>query len=120
MLNEDLTDMHKVNRTPPEAENDDCQSPPTKTLTVKEIIEAADHLEQFLSTTEECGPDAERNLQGYTAIDRGTACYELLYREKRKASIQHSLDQFFKEAGMYFSALRSATYCWLNSCMDVV
>jgi hypothetical protein len=35
MLNLDLIDIQKENKTPLEAEGDDYQSPPTKTLTAK-------------------------------------------------------------------------------------
>jgi hypothetical protein len=48
MLNVDLIDIQKEIKTPPEAKGDDYQSPPTKTLTMKGMKEALDHLEQFL------------------------------------------------------------------------
>jgi hypothetical protein len=102
MSNEDLTDIQEENKTPPEAEGDDCQSPPTKTLTVKELKEAFDHLKQFLSVVEECNVKAERSLQVHRAFDRDTACCRLLYQEKKKASVQLSLDQFFKKVGKFY------------------
>jgi hypothetical protein len=45
MLNEELTDIQEENKTQPEAKDDDCHSPPTKNLTVKEMKEAFDHLQ---------------------------------------------------------------------------
>jgi hypothetical protein len=50
MSSEDLIDIQEENKTPPVTEgDDDCQSIPTKTLTVKEMKEAFGHLKQFLS-----------------------------------------------------------------------
>jgi hypothetical protein len=46
-------------KTPPEAEHDDCQSPPTKTLAVREMKQTFDHLEQFLNIKEEWDQNAE-------------------------------------------------------------
>jgi hypothetical protein len=37
---------------PPKAKDDDCQSPGTKTLAVKEMKAASDHPEEFLSIIE--------------------------------------------------------------------
>jgi hypothetical protein len=37
---------------PPKAKDDDCQSPGTKILAVKEIKAASDYPEEFLSITE--------------------------------------------------------------------
>jgi hypothetical protein len=51
MSNEDLTEQ-EVNKTPSEAEDDDNQSPSTKTLTTKKMNEAFSHLEQFFSIME--------------------------------------------------------------------
>jgi hypothetical protein len=75
MLNLNPTDIQKENKTPLEAEGGDYQSPPMKTLTVKGMKEALDHLEQFLSIMEECDPFAESSLKICRAVDRGTACY---------------------------------------------
>jgi hypothetical protein len=60
MLNLDLTDIQKENKTPPEAEGDDYRSPPTKPLTMKRMKEALDHREYFLSIMGECDPFAEQ------------------------------------------------------------
>ena len=50
MSSEDLIDIQEENKTPPGTEgDDDCQSIPTKALTVKEMKEAFGHLKQFLS-----------------------------------------------------------------------
>jgi len=49
MSNEELMDIQEENKRLHEAEGDDWQSPPTMTLTVKEMKEAFDHLKQFLS-----------------------------------------------------------------------
>jgi hypothetical protein len=37
MSNKNLTDIQEENKRPHEAEGDDCQSPPTTTLTVKKM-----------------------------------------------------------------------------------
>jgi len=87
MLNVDLIDIQKENKTPPEAECDDYQSPPMKTLTVKGMKEALDHLEQFLSIMEECDPFAESSLKVHRTVDRDTACYRHLCQEKKNVSI---------------------------------
>jgi hypothetical protein len=49
MSNEELMDIQEENKRPHEAEDDDCQSPPATTSTVKEMKEAFDHLKRFLS-----------------------------------------------------------------------
>jgi hypothetical protein len=58
---------------------------------VKEMKEAFDHLKHFLSIMEECDPNADRSLQVQRVIERDTACYKLLFQEKKKASIQFLL-----------------------------
>jgi anthranilate/para-aminobenzoate synthase component I len=108
MSTEDLTDIQEENNMPHEAEDDDCRSPPIKTLTVKETKAAFDHLEQFLSIMEECDTNAERSSQVCRAVDRDTASYRLLYQEKEKASVQHSIDQFFMTGGKMPSASTSS------------
>jgi len=86
--------------TPPESEGDNYQSPPTKTLTVKGVKEALDHLEQFLGITDECDRFAESSLKVHRAVDRDIVCYRHLCQEKR-VSIQLSISK-------YFLALKSA------------
>jgi len=105
MLNVDLIDIKKENKTPPEAKGDEYQSPPMKTLTMKGMKEALDHLDKFLSIMEECDPFAESSLKVQRAVDRDTACYRHLCQEKKKVSIQLSLDHFVKE----FDKLPSAS-----------
>jgi hypothetical protein len=39
----------------------------------------------------------EGSLQVCRSTDRDTACYRLLYQEKKKVSVEIPLDQFFKE-----------------------
>jgi hypothetical protein len=56
--NEDLTDLQEKNKTPPEAEDEDCKSHPAKTLTVKGTKEAFNHHVHFISMTEESDPNA--------------------------------------------------------------
>jgi hypothetical protein len=80
--NEDFIDAQGENKTPPEAEADDSQNP----LTVKEITHAFDNLKEFLRIME-YDLNAERSLQVRRAIDRDTACYRLLYEEKKEASV---------------------------------
>jgi hypothetical protein len=108
MANVDLIDIQTENKTPPEAEYDDCQSPPTKTLIVKKK-KAFDHLEQFSSIMEECDPYAERSLQVCRAVDRDTACYKCMYQEK-KASVQLFLGHFFKKVDKMPSASTSSQH----------
>jgi hypothetical protein len=45
--NDDLTDLQEENKTPPEAEDKDCKSHPTKTLTVKGMKDVFNHQEHF-------------------------------------------------------------------------
>jgi hypothetical protein len=92
-----LIDIREKKKTPPEAQDDDCRSPPTKILKAKEMKEAFDHLEQVLSIMEECDMNTERSSQVCRAIARDTACYRLPYQEKKKASVQLSVDHFFKK-----------------------
>jgi hypothetical protein len=56
-VNENLIYIEEEKKTPPEVQDDDCQSSPTKTLNVKETF---DHLEQFLSMMEEYDTNTER------------------------------------------------------------
>jgi hypothetical protein len=58
--------------------------------------EAFSHLEQFLSIMEEYDPNGERSSQVHRAVERDSACYRLLYQEKKKACVQFSLDKFLK------------------------
>jgi hypothetical protein len=53
-------------------------------MTVKEMKEASDHLEQFLSIIKKCDQNAYRSLQVHSAVDRHTACYRLLYQEEEE------------------------------------
>ena len=55
-------------------------------------LSAFDYLEQFVSVMGECDSYAQRSSQVCVAIDRDTACYRLLYQEKKKASVPRSLD----------------------------
>jgi hypothetical protein len=59
MLIVGLFDIQKEDKTPPESEGDDCQSPSMKTLTMKGMKEALDHLEQFVGVMDKCDPFAE-------------------------------------------------------------
>jgi hypothetical protein len=60
--------------------------------------EAFGHLKQFLNIMEQCDLNGERSSQVRRPIDRDTACYRLLYQEKKKkASVQLCLDHFFKK-----------------------
>jgi hypothetical protein len=43
-------------------------------LSVKEMKEAFDHVEQFLNIMEECDPDAQKSLQVRKTMDKDTAC----------------------------------------------
>jgi hypothetical protein len=52
MSNQDPTDILEEGKTPPKPKDDDCQSPGTKILTVKEMKAASDYLDEFLNITE--------------------------------------------------------------------
>jgi len=104
MLIVELIDIQKEDKTLPESQGDDYQSPLTKTLTVKGMKEALNHLEQFLGIMDECDPFAESSLKVLRAVDRDTVCYGHLCQEK-EVSIQLSLDHFLKE----FDKLPSAS-----------
>jgi len=47
----------------------------------------------------------EGSLQVCRSTDKDTSCYRLLYQEKKKVSIEISLDQFFKEVDKMLSAI---------------
>jgi hypothetical protein len=59
---------------------------------------------------EECDPKAERSSQIRRATDSDTACYRLLYQEKKKANVQFSIDQFCKKVGKMPSASTSSQH----------
>jgi hypothetical protein len=80
------------------------------TLTVEEMKEAFDHLKKLISIMEECDLNAVRSLEVHRAVDRDTACYRLLYEERKKASVQLYLEQFFKEADMMLSTSTSSQH----------
>jgi len=90
-----------------------------------------DRVRQFLSIIEEWCTNTKGSLSLCRAV---AACYRLLSQENKSASVQISLDQFFKKVGKmllginisYFWGLISGldgrnlnSYCWLNSCMNV-
>lgn len=81
------------------AEDNDCQS--SKYEFDNERNERSfDHVRQFLSIIQECDTNAKGNLYLCRAV---AACYRLLSQEK-KASVQISLDRFFKEVGKKLTA----------------
>jgi hypothetical protein len=71
--------------------------------------EAFTYLEQFLSIMEEYDPNADRSSQVHRPVDRDAAFYRLLYQEK-KASVQLSLDKFFKKFDKAPSASTSSKH----------
>jgi hypothetical protein len=58
----------------------------------------------------------QRGLQVCRAVDRDTACYRPLYEEKKNASVQLSVDDFFKKV----YKMPSASTCSLHSCTVIV
>jgi hypothetical protein len=59
-----------------------------------------DHVRHLLSIMEECDTGAEGSLCAHSAA---AACFKLLSQEKKKAGVQISLDQFFKNVGEMLS-----------------
>jgi hypothetical protein len=74
MSNEDLIVMQEANKAPREDQDDDkiTQSPPTKTLNVKNLNEAFTYLEKFLNIVEEFDPNAERSSVVHRDAERVT------------------------------------------------
>jgi hypothetical protein len=63
MSNEDLIVMQEARKAPLEDQDDDeiIQSPPTKTLNVKNLSEVFTYLENFLNIVEKLDSNAERS-----------------------------------------------------------
>jgi hypothetical protein len=83
----------------PVAEDNDCHSSSYEFDNARNE-RCFDHVRQFLSIIKEC----DTNAKGSLYVCRATAaCYRLLSQEKKKASVQISLDQFFKNVGKMLS-----------------
>ena len=82
--NDNLTNLQEENKTPPEAEDDNCKSYLTKTLTMKGTKEAFNHYEHFSSMMEESDPNADGSLEVHRTADWDTGFYRLQYQKKKR------------------------------------
>ncbi|XP_036407883.1 tigger transposable element-derived protein 1-like [Megalops cyprinoides] len=71
-------------------------SPPRAALSTKVLSEAFKHFEAGMALLEENDPNFERSSTANEIIRSGYACYREIYREKKKAAVQTSLEMLFR------------------------
>ncbi|KAH1176609.1 hypothetical protein KIL84_010311 [Mauremys mutica] len=66
--------------------------PNIRVLTTKVLAEVFQHLEAAMSLFEEHDPNIERSVSVNRGISNMYSCYREIYKEKRRTSVQTSLD----------------------------
>nr|XP_033817702.1 tigger transposable element-derived protein 1-like isoform X1 [Geotrypetes seraphini] len=96
LSNEDLIELEKQMEAV--EENGELDMPEQKKFTTKELAEAFRLIEAGMAKLEEQDPNTERFTKVYRAVSKDLSCYKAIYNEKKKRSLQSSLDAYFKKS----------------------
>ncbi|XP_053413462.1 PRKR-interacting protein 1 isoform X2 [Nycticebus coucang] len=78
-------------------ENRDLETPESKKFSTKELADAFRLIEAGMAKLEEQDPDRERFAKVYCTVSEGLRCYRAIYDEKKKSSVQTSIDAYLKK-----------------------
>ncbi|XP_072000501.1 tigger transposable element-derived protein 1-like [Engystomops pustulosus] len=96
LSNEDLMELEQQSLAFTE-ENQEMETPNPKKFSKKELANAFSLIEAGMAKLEEQDPDTERFNKVYRTVTEGLRCYKAIYDEKKKSSVQTSLDAYFKK-----------------------
>jgi hypothetical protein len=97
LTNEDLMEL-EAHRKEDEVSEEEQEAEPPKTFVTKQLAECFGMIEKALAGFEAQDPSIERFRKVHAAVHDAIACYRLIYGEKKKASVQTSLDKYLKKA----------------------
>ncbi|XP_038662858.1 F-box/LRR-repeat protein 8 isoform X2 [Scyliorhinus canicula] len=89
-------DLMQLESQPAEEEVGAVTSPP-RVLSTKRLSRAFQLIEEAMEIFAESDPNKERSAKVNRAINDGISCYKEIYRQKKKETVQQSLDKFFKD-----------------------
>ncbi|XP_053568008.1 tigger transposable element-derived protein 1-like [Bombina bombina] len=95
LTNEDLMELEKEIEL--REETQDIETPQLKKFLTKELADAFRLIEAGMAKLEEQDSDTERFAKVYRTVTEGLKCYRAIYDEKKKSSIQTSLDAYFNK-----------------------
>lgn len=93
LTNEDLMELDEQIEFREETQG--LETPQTKKFSTKALANAFDLIEAGMANLEEQDSDTERFAKVYRAVTEGLKCYKTIYEEKKKSSVQTSLDAYF-------------------------
>ena len=95
ITNEDLLEMENDRENDKEGE---LSVEPIKHLSTAQLTEFFQHTDNAIKIIEENDPNTDRSAKVSREIQNSLACYKELYRERKNAARQTSLDHFLTKA----------------------
>ncbi|XP_042225918.1 tigger transposable element-derived protein 1-like [Homarus americanus] len=99
LTNEDLMELesHRVEEKVPE-EEEEAEEP--QKFNSKQLAEDFSMIEKVQASFESQDPNIERFAKVSAAVHDAIACFKIIYEEKKRLTVQTSLDKFFKRVEM--------------------